>query len=258
MADPTTELAKEFLEFQGYIVKKESKFIKNKELKGTAGDIDIIAISSKGVDLGEFKLKREIVAEVKSWKVMTKEQFNEIYDDKFKYINNYKISWRQEQLKKYFSSKKFDRILFCGATTDEVYEYALKKGVRIITSGFIIKKLCDIFTESGKRTYYPEAYNFDLIRTIIDYLLHSHKFKDKLTLKDFIWIKPDEEPQYRNKFNKLNGEFMADFLYYDNENLISLMREDPEWFLNEILNIWEKKNKKQLIKRLQKKLKKLS
>ena len=45
MSDPTTELAREFLEFKNYIVKKETKFYKNRKIKGTLGDIDIIAVS---------------------------------------------------------------------------------------------------------------------------------------------------------------------------------------------------------------------
>lgn len=48
MADPTTELAKELLEFHDYLVRKETKFYKSRKLKGTASDIDIIAISPKG------------------------------------------------------------------------------------------------------------------------------------------------------------------------------------------------------------------
>ncbi len=256
MSDPTTELAREFLEFNNYIVKKETKFHKNKKLKGTAGDIDIIAVSPRGVDLGELRLKKNIVAEVKNWEVLDKENFDGIYDDKFKFIDNYNISWKQ--IKKYITSKRFDRVLFCLATTQKVYDYAYKKyGVKIITAGFIIKQFCKFYKDKGKFTYYPEAYNFSMIRAIMYYLYSSHKFKDQLTLKDLIWIDPVEDTQYRNKFNRLNGKFMAKFLYYDDENLKALMKDDPTWFLGKILELWTHKNKKYLKKVLQKQLKKL-
>lgn len=249
MADPTTELAREFLEFNNYIVKKETKFHKNKELEGTPGDIDIIAISPKGVDLGEFKLKKIVVAEVKSWDVTTKEQFNNIYDDKFYFINKENIGWKQ--LKKYISSKKFDRVLFCGGTTHEVYKHAEKNGVRIITSGFIIKYFCDYYTEDFKDTYYPEAYNFDLIRAIINYLNESHGFKDQLTLKDFVWIDTYKNSRYTTKFNKRNSKFMADFLNYDYEQLRELIKEDPEWYFEESLKLIERNKKQKIIKKVE-------
>jgi len=232
MSDPTTELSREFLEFNNYIVKKETKFYKNPELKGTPGDIDILAVSSSDTKFREFKLNKNIVAEVKNWPVMTKKSFKEIYDDKFKFINNEKIGWKQ--LKHYISEKNFDRILFCFGTTREVYEYALYDyKVRIITTGFIIKKFCEIYSNDFSDTYYPEAYQFSLIRSVMKYLYDSHRFKDKLLLKDLVAIDPENEPRYCNHFNNRNSEFMADFLYFDNDRLIELMKKEPEWFYKE-------------------------
>jgi len=69
MADPTTELAREFLEFNNYLVRKETKFYKNKDLKGTASDIDIT--TTRAINARELGLKKDIVAEAKNWKLRT-------------------------------------------------------------------------------------------------------------------------------------------------------------------------------------------
>ena len=251
MADPTTELAREFLEFNEYMVKKETKFYKNKKLKGNPGDIDIIAVSSKDTKFGDFILNKQIVAEVKNWKVDKKSIIREIYEDKFKHIDNYKISWKQ--LKKYFPYQKFDRVLFCFATTEEIFNYAWEKyGIKIITAGFMIKQLANQYKEYGRLTYYPEAYNLNLIRTIMTYLFDSHKYKDKLLIEDLVWIDPYEEPKYRNQFNKLNAKFMADFVIYDNDVLIDMIKEDPRWFFDEVVKVLKKKDKKYLRKKIKK------
>lgn len=249
MADPTTELAKEFLEVYGYSIRKVTKFTKNRKLKGTPGDIDIIAVSPKNVKFREFELKKEIVAEVKNWEVMIKDTFDGIYDNKFKYINDYDISW--QQLRYYIKSKKFDRILFCYATTDKVYSYALKKRIRIITAGFMIKELIKFYKNQKKSSFYPEWYNLNLIRSIMDYLVHSYKYHNKLVLEDLVWIDPEKDTQYRNKFNKLNGKLMADFLYYDNENLIDMIKDDPDWFFDESLKKFKKSKKQIIIKKVE-------
>lgn len=47
MADPMTDLASEFLYLNKFHVSTEVKFYKNKEQKGTNGDIDIIAARAR-------------------------------------------------------------------------------------------------------------------------------------------------------------------------------------------------------------------
>ena len=95
MADPTTELAKEFLEFNDYLVRKETKFQKNKNLQGTPSDIDIIATRPTRKQLGEFELRENIVGEAKNWTIDAKEILDEVYSDKFRFIDNYpEKSWR--------------------------------------------------------------------------------------------------------------------------------------------------------------------
>lgn len=155
MADPTTELAKEFLELNDYLVRTETKFYKNKELKGTASDIDIIATRPKGMKIGELELKENIIAEVKNWQIMKRKTLDKIYKNKFKHIDNRAVSWKQ--LRKYISSKIFDKVLFCLATTEDVYDYAIKKyEIKVITTGFIVRQIARFFKERGKWTYYPE------------------------------------------------------------------------------------------------------
>lgn len=205
MADPTTELAKEFLEVYGYCIRKVTKFVKNKKLKGTPSDIDIIAVKSKKTNFIKLVLDKQIIAEVKNWPVYDKQTFDHIYDDKFKYINNHDIS--RSQLKDYFSSSKFDRILFCHSTTPEIFNYAFKKKVKIITSGFIIKQLINFDKKQKKDSFYPEWYNLSLINTLLDYLVHSYEFNDKLLLEDLIDIDFKKNPRILKKFYNLNLKY---------------------------------------------------
>jgi len=244
MADPTTELAKEFLEFNNYSVRKETKFYKKSELKGTPSDIDIIATSPKGIKIGELELKENIIAEVKNWKIMKKKTLDRIYKHKFKHIDKPEIS--RKQLKKYIPSTIFDKVIFCLATTEEVYNYALRKyKIKIITTGSIIRQIARFFKESPRRwTYYPESYNYNIVKSIMYYLFNSHMkrghWKDKLTLEDLVWIDPEKEPQYRNRFVEGNAKFLEDLIYHQTSgevfsNLINrFAREYPKWFKDEL------------------------
>lgn len=260
MADPTTELAKEFLEFNDYLVRKETKFYKNRELKGTASDIDIIATSSRGIKSAELELKRSIIAEVKNWQIMRNETLDRIYKDKFKQIDDPEISW--QQLRRYIPSRIFDKVLFCLATTEEVYKYALKKyEVKIITTGFIIKQIARFFKESPRRwTYYPEWYNYNIVKSIMYYLLNSYmkqgRWKDKLTLEDLVWIDPEIDSRYRNRFVEGNSEFLENLIYHQTtgeifSNLIKRFAEAyPEWFRNELKSnkdFWTYLTKKRIV-----------
>lgn len=244
MADPTTKLAREFLEFHGYLVRKETKFYKNKELRGTASDIDIIATrSSHAKELG---LKKDIVAEAKNWEILKKKTLDRIYKNQFKYINDYAISWKQ--LEKYISTKRFDRVIFCLATTEDVYDYALKKyRIKMVTTGFMIRLLAKAFKEKSRRwTYYPEWYNYNMIKCIIYYLFNCYAWKDKLTLEDLVWIDPEKEGYYRNRFVEVNSKFFEKFVYHQSpprqvlSNLIEkLANERRRWLKNRL-----KSNKK--------------
>jgi len=214
MADPTTELAKEFLEFNDYIVRKETKFQKNKKLQGTPSDIDIIATRPTSKKIGELELRENIIGEVKNWIIDTKDILDDVYNDKFKFIDNYpEESWKQ--LRKWIWSKKFDRVVFCFATTEEVFNHAFEKhNIKIVTAGFMIKKLALFFKESKRsRSYYPEQYNYNSVRTIMRYLYSCHRWKDKLTLEDLVWIDPEEEPRYRNSFVEINSEILENLIY---------------------------------------------
>lgn len=244
MADPTTELAREFLEFNHYLVRKETKFYRNKELRGTPSDIDIVATSPRGVKIGGIELRRNIVAEVKNWQIMRNEALDNIYENKFRHIDDPEISW--PQLRKYISSKIFDKVVFCLATTEEVNDYAATKyETKIITTGFIIKQIARFFKDSPRRwTYYPEWYNYNIIKSIMYYLFNSHmkggRWKDKLTLEDLVWIDPEVDPQYRNRFVEGNSKFLQDFVYHQTSgevfsNLVRRFAKDyPKWFRDEL------------------------
>lgn len=256
-----TELAREFLYLNKYHVSTDVKFYKNKEHKGTKGDIDIIARRVNDLKLDDFILGKNLVAEVKSQIIKSKKNFDDIYSDKFAYIDDLEIGWTQ--LKNYVPGKNFERILFCLATTEEVYKYALKKyNLKILTFGFIFKEFNKLYQESGKRTYIPDAPFFSMTRWFSLYLYKSHLYQDKLTLEDFIWIDPDEEPRYRKEFNKLNSEFISRFLWYDDDALKKMLLDDPSWFLKQIIdqikeNKIKGKEKKEIIEMLKKESSKL-
>lgn len=241
-----TELAREFLELNNYLVRKETKIYRNKELKGTPSDIDIIATRSKGSELDGIELKRNIIAEVKSWEIVKKETLDKIYKKKFKHIDDPEISW--QQLRKYVSTSNFDKVIFCLATTEEVYKYAVKKyGIKIITAGFMIKQIAKSFKENPRRwTCHPEWYNYNTIKIIMYYLFNSHmmqgRWKDKLTLEDLVWIDPNDrgDARYRNQFVEGNSEFFEEFVYNQTSgkvfsNLIKRFAEGyPKWFKDEL------------------------
>lgn len=236
MADPTTELAREFLEFNNYAVRKETKFFKNRQNVGTASDIDIIAVSPKDSVVDGIKLSRNIVAEVKNWEVWDKDAVDRIYRGKFKHVNDPKISGKQ--LRRYFNGRRFDRIIFCLGTTKNTSEYAWKEyGIKIITTGFIIKQMANFFKKSKRNwSYYPEWYNYNLVKSIMHYLSYSHSFKDKLILEDLVWIDPKKDTRFRNKFVKNNAQFFEEFVYNETDAIVlkklidRLGHEYPVWF----------------------------
>lgn len=240
MADPTTELAREFLEFNNYLVRKEVKFFQNKKLEGTPSDIDIIATSPKGISIDGLELKKNVVVEVKSWQIMQKITVDEIYKDKFRYIDNPQISWKQ--LRKLIPNRTYDKVLFCLATTEEVFDYAKATyDIKIVTTGFMIKHIARFFIESPRRwTYYPEWFNYNILKSIMFYLFNSYmgnaRWKDKLNLEDLVWIDPDLDPRYRNQFIEGNAKFFEDFVYYQTSgevfiNLVNkIAKYHREWF----------------------------
>jgi len=241
MADPTTELASEFLELNNYLVRTETKFYKNKEEKGTASDIDIIATAPQGVKLDNIELNENIIAEAKNWEVVSKKTLDQIYKRKFRYVDKDEISW--PQLRKYISTKSFDKVLFCLATTEDVCTYAQRKyGIKIVTTGFMIKQIAIFFKNSPRNwSYYPEWYNYNIIKGIMHYLFSADRFKDKLLLSDLVWINVEEEPKYRNRFVEANAKFFEDFIYHQTDgevfaNLIKRFARSPwqGWFKKQL------------------------
>lgn len=195
---------------------------------------DIIA--TRSINTKEPGLKKDVIAEAKNWEVTNRKTLDRIYKNRFKYIDDYGISW--QQLEAYISTKRFDRVLFCLATTKDVYDYAWKKyKIKIITTGFMIKHLAKAFKEKTRRwTYYPEWYNYNMIKCIIYYLFDCYMWKDRLTLGDLVWINPKKESYYRNRFVEINSEFFEEFIYRQSpprevlSNLIErLAEEHPTW-----------------------------
>jgi hypothetical protein len=260
MAEPMTELAKEFLEMNNFIVRKETKFFKEgmyyNETHGTAGDIDIIAVRKDNLKFENEVIKNQIVAEVKSFDLSNMTQLKEVYEDKFKFIEN-SSNWNQ--LTHFFSSKKFDRIIFCFSVSNGMREKAKKYKIKIITAGQIIKHFFKIRSKDpGKWTHYPEWYNFFLIRAVHNYVNNPNYYDDKLLLKDILDIEPMGDSYGRNRFNEYNGEIMGDFIYYDEIVIEKMMKCSPEWFLDTALRVCKEKNKAYLVKKIKKTLENVS
>src|SRR5208283_3820203 len=88
-------------------------------------------------------LGQYIIGEVKNFEITTIKYFEQVYKNKFKFIDKYSDS-AFEQLKYLIPQtyNKVDKVLFCLATTDEVYNYALDKHeIKIVTVGQIIKSM---------------------------------------------------------------------------------------------------------------------
>ena len=112
-----------------------------------------------------------------------------------------------------------------------------KNGIKIITTGFMIKQMTNFFKKNKRNwTYYPEWYNYNLAKSIMYYLSYSNTFNNKLTLEDLIAIDPNKEPRYRNKFVKNNSHFFEEFVYNETygsvlEKLIDrLENKHPSYF----------------------------
>ena len=74
----------------------------------------------------------------------------------------------------------------------------------------------------------------------MNYLFLSHRYKDKLLLEDVVWIDPEKEPQYRNRFVELNSRFLEEFVYHQTSGevfskLIQRFAEKyPSWFKKQL------------------------
>lgn len=257
MADPTTELTKEFLEINNYLVRKETKFqnkVKDADLFGTCSDIDILAISQLGIQRADFQLSKIIIGEVKNYSITSNKKVDSIYDKKFHFFDSRpKFAWAQ--LRDLIPKKEHDKVIFCRATSQQVYDYALKKyNIKIVTVGLMIKLIAEFFKHSDRNwTYYPERYHYNVIKNIMNYLYECYKWKDKLTLSDLVWIDPKEEPRWRNRFLETNAKFFEDFVYYQTsgdilEKIIKRTAEEYPPFLKRTLKknkkFWEYLNKK--------------
>lgn len=216
IAEPRTLLIKEYLELNDYFVRVDCKFYKklrrrrHKKAKGyqTPSDIDIIA-TKKG--------KRPIVAEVKGGlEIKSKKEINELYNNKFKHVDNTKIGWIQ--LRKFLKTKKFRRIVYCfalkpkkGVAQEELLKYAKKKyKLEIIPLSEVLIDFFDFCYKKGKWTYYSDYPNINLIRLIMEQLTFPdyYAFKGrKLKIYDLL----SDQTLYRiKKIMEHNKDFLRD------------------------------------------------
>ncbi len=83
-------------------------------------------------------------------------------------------------MKELMPTRKFDRVIFCFATNQSTYDYALNKyGIKMITTGQMIKSIASAVKTCGNFTYYPERYNYHVIRSLMQYLYKCSLYKDE-------------------------------------------------------------------------------
>lgn len=111
MADYYERLVKEFLELQGYAVRLNIKFLKNKK----NSDIDIIAVNSRNGDV--------IVGEVKDV-VLSKKQIDTEKSD----FNEPNLVLKVKEI---VGHDNFSKQVFCWSAKDQDKQEALNHGIRI-------------------------------------------------------------------------------------------------------------------------------
>lgn len=241
MADPMTELAKEFLELNNYLVRKDTKFYKKKNQEGTAGDVDIIATRPNRLVLGDREFGSNIVGEAKQGVYDKESEIDYVYEDKFKCIDNSEIC--RPQLERYLPEWKFDRVLFCFAARKRACDYAWNEyKLKVVTAGFIIKQFAHHFNAKSEKswTYYPEWYNYSLIRIIMSDLEPSEKFTDQLMLEDFVSLDPVKNPNLRNRFVDINQNLFREFVMRQNSSEVAgdiidyVSSEWTSWFVDRL------------------------
>ena len=183
------------------------------------------------VAFNEFSLGKNVVGEAKNWEVERRSTLDWIYRNKFRFIDNSGIS--RPQLRTFFKSRSFDKVLFCLATTDDVFEYAQSKyGIKVMSAGFMIKQMIKFFRSSDHNfTYYPEWYNYNMLKTVMQYL-YTMNWRDKLTLEELVCIDPRTDSRYRNHFMKTNSKFITDLISKETEGgafEILLRRIPDDW-----------------------------
>lgn len=263
MPDAMTQLAKEFLELNHYIVSTNIKIPKSKNQ--TESDVDIIASSNKGSKTlaDEFDLKyKTIIGEVKNYSISSGKTLTEVYYSKFKHVEENPFS--RNRIKEYVRlSHKFDKVLFCKDIKPSVLKYAKKHKIKIITAvqmiSYMARHYKGLITNNAKRshTYYPEWYNYNTLRILMDALADPSYYRDRLHLKDLVLLDFDTQGSTRSGFIHQNQSFLEGFSYHAKQDVIlkNLITRLYENYPRAIIDILKSNNKlwNDLIKRTRKK-----
>jgi len=155
MPEYYVSLVKEYLEMQGFIVKTETKYKKEKNW----GDIDILAIKIKNGKIVEF-----IVGEVKG-EYKTPKEVRKINEEKFE------NPFVKQKLKELFGSTKYKKYLYCWSWTSKSIETAKELGITPVSFTEIINYMLEKVKEHKGWFYINDYPNLMLLQ-----FLQSQKY----------------------------------------------------------------------------------
>ena len=148
MPEYYVSLVKEYLELQGFIVKTETEYKKEKNW----GDIDIIAVRVK-----DNLVTESIVGEVKG-EYKTEKEIEEINEEKFE--NRYV----KKALNEYLGSTNYRKYLYCWSWEPHRREYAKKLGITAVSFGEIVEFMLGIIRERKGYFYLMDYPNLMLLQ----------------------------------------------------------------------------------------------
>jgi len=245
-----TQLAKEFLRIQGFVVDINTKIPKKgRGNKSTDSDVDIIAYRYKTEALEPetedcfktFKLNNCVVGEVKSFDAY-KGTVKEVRDHKFG-------KWNGKNIKHRINYNVNDRVLFCRNASKTAKEFAENNDIKIITAAEIINAMGYRITNKHKKrhTYDPELPIYSALRDVM-YFLSENQGKKRKKSNEMLSDKIFNDLLLDKKgFLKKNSKELWDLIYSSNMmweiifNEMAKKSEDRRWLAGKVLNLLNNK-----------------
>lgn len=166
MADYYELLVKEYLEQQGYVVRLDVKFKKN---KGNS-DIDILAVPCKD--------GKTIVGEVKSISLSKNGLIQE--------ENDFNNSHLKDKVKELIGDSAFEKYIYCWSVEDDVKKDADKSGIKIIQFPEIINELIKrvVKTRESEKWIYEKSYPNTMLLQMLYHFSKPEKGIIRVNLDD--------------------------------------------------------------------------
>ena len=218
MEEPMTQLVKEFLEVNDYLVRVNTKIDKGQR---TMSDIDILAHRIKTKRKIQYiPLNDSIIGEVKNYRIIKKGTwgFENIYKkafEVFEHEENVNIMGHIVPI------KDAERVLFCFSATTDTLETAEIKKITIISASYMVKNLIGHINSNLKENknswaYYPGWPIYSFLRHLIDLLSTTNTYagKDRLLIENLIFenvrdnIENHKTKKSEKEFINRNSKFL--------------------------------------------------